>query len=90
METIEEALNNPAINTGLPMSSVIQIAERAFKAGVEFAQQWIPVNGEELDVGMDVLVKDIDDNLSVFEHIDEYDILTIKKYWEYWRPIEYK
>ena len=65
--------------------------EELFRVGVEFAQRWIPVDGEEhMDVGMDVLVKDIDDNLSVFEHIDEYDILTIKKYWEYWKPIEYK
>ena len=92
METIEEALNNPAINTGLPMSSAIQIAERAFKAGVEFAQQWIPVNDKNvsLEVGMSILVKDDDNDLCVFKNIDKCDMSIIKSYYKEWRPIEYK
>lgn len=40
MKTIEEAVIDCSINTGLFMSSVIQIAERSFKSGVEFAQGW--------------------------------------------------
>ena len=59
MKTIEEALNNPAINRGLVMSSVIQIAERSFKSGVEFAQRWIPIE-EELPVKGGSLFNDSD------------------------------
>lgn len=46
MKTIEEAVIDCSINTGLFMSSVIQIAERSFKSGVEFAQRWISISEE--------------------------------------------
>lgn len=102
MKTIEEASNNPTINTGLCMSSTNQIAEYSFKSGVEFAQRWIPIS-EELPetkpnhykrcISKDILFQTVKNvylgyyDLELNEWYSNGDLIkNVVK----WRPIEYK
>lgn len=102
MKTIEEAVIDCSINTGLFMSSVIQIAERSFKSGVEFAQGWIPVS-EELPetkpnhykrcISKDILfqtVKNVYLGYYDSELNEWYSNGDLIKSVIEWRPIEYK
>lgn len=102
MKTIEEALNNPALNRGIIMSSVKQIAEKSFISGVEFAQQWIDIKDELPEYYHSVLMNFSGGSETFlvwrgFSPEYEEDVYTISgtnrivnlKPIE-WRPIEYK
>lgn len=55
MKTIEEEAKEQA--NALRIYSSKQDFEKGFKAGVEFAQRWIPVEEEFPEIGKEVLVK---------------------------------
>ena len=64
----------------------------AFIAGINRAQQWIPINDktETLEIGMDVIVKDKFGNIHIYRNIDDSFITIIKVCYKEWKPIEYK
>lgn len=58
MKTIEEAARKYAESVTLNAGADRTKRENAFRAGVEFAQEWIPVEKELPDPGIMVLTKD--------------------------------
>lgn len=97
MKTIDEAAKEHAMH-GITHKHDIDI----FKAGVEFAQRWIPVEKEEIPVYEKIMLKDEDGGtmmgyylrhkytgLSFYSHSEpdiEFKLFGIT----HWRPIEYK
>ena len=57
MKTIEQAANEYAVKNDLQQAGQTKRAT-AFKAGAEFAQQWISVEDELPENGITVLIKD--------------------------------
>ena len=100
MKTTEEASNDVRVNKGLFMSTPLQIADKAFKSGVAFTEQMIPVT-EELPseengyVEENVLIQDKWGNIAV-------GVYTYGEYWDSqderifandivsWRPLKRK
>ena len=95
MKTIEEESRLYAESKANPMfrSLEVSIAEKAFKAGVEFAQRWISVEDELPEIGDDIILKLREHPLKKYQvwHIaDNYDIKLVPVYATHWRPIELK
>ena len=101
MKTIEQAQEDYANNTFIEPDTYIGEIYNAFKAGVEFAQRWIPVEEELPEIGEKVITKMAKDKRT------SYGIATrIREEWEinahwidhtfsnmnitHWRPIELK
>ena len=78
--------------------SLINNTEEAFKAGVEFAQDWIPVNKElpkwYTGCRLDILVKKETFNypasVKIHTIYSDKDIQELKEMYTHWRPIELK
>ena len=81
----------------------VSIAEKSFKAGVEFAQRWIPIEEELPEVGEIVLVRTKINKVTTCEMYipkDYLDNILGEKEWAasynfkqaitHWRPIELK
>ncbi|MDR2084358.1 MAG: hypothetical protein LBP67_05125 [Bacteroidales bacterium] len=97
MTTIKEFAEEYAKEKTNPVRGFVLNSYLAFKAGAEFAQQWISVE-EELPDNPDevILVKDMGDNVytAVWEHNAWYVVpfhtdVMIENV-KYWRPIERK
>ena len=102
MKTIEEAakdFNDSHVNGHHPQKWVSDI----FKAGVEFAQRWIPVEEELPEVGRIVLVKTKINKVTTCEMYIPKDCLgnilgekewaanyNFKQAITHWRPIDLK
>jgi hypothetical protein len=86
MKNIEDAAHEYADdkNMNIAGSRVIE----TFKAGVEFAQQWIPLD-EEPEFEKWIIVKN--DNAYAAAKISaEIDVKFLKSNFTHWRPIELK
>jgi len=102
MKSIEEAfadLYNEKINNAELFDSedIIGISHYSFKAGVEFAQQWIPVKiTPEWYSGcrLDILVKNetfkYPASVKIHTIYSDKDIQELKGMYTHWRPIELK
>ncbi len=87
MKTIEESAHEYADdkNMNIAGSKVI----KTFKAGVEFAQQWIPIEEEFPDFETWIIAKRNDTYAAARIH-GEVDVKFIKMNFTHWRPIEIK
>ena len=96
MKTIEEAAiqhcNRSQFKSDFPHD--YHSEESGFKAGVEFAQRWIPVEEGLPDFLTDVLIKQSNGKISIgCLFIDEkfnVEFINEKIKVTHWRPIEYK
>ena len=94
MKTIVEESRLYAESKANPMfrSLEVSIAEKAFKAGVEFAQHWISVedelpetiDDEKIFLREPILIRNIDGALQVLNTFSNIGTYT------HWRPIELK
>ena len=96
MKTIEQAsLENSKLHYCNAFSDELhKDADIDFRAGVEFAQRWIPVD-KSLPVIRPFLLKN--DNLHKFDtnyitYVGHHDLISIADVLKatHWRPIEYK
>ena len=100
MKTIEQAAEEYADSLKLDDAHRVskqqfkEYAQSDFKAGVEFAQRWIPVD-KSLPVIRPCLLKN--ENLHKFDtnyitYVGHHDLISIADVLKatHWRPIEYK
>lgn len=94
MKTIKEGANDTTTNVGLLMSTTQQIREVSFRAGVQFAQRWIPVTEELPEIDLFGMSKEVLTKAGDKYSVKCYDyVLGI---WSgsphitvtHWRPIE--
>ena len=105
MKTIEKAALEYAIQRQVDAEELKYIGryQQSFKAGVEFAQRWIPVEEELPEVGEIVLVKTKINKVTTCEMYIPKDYLgnilgekkwaasyNFKQAITHWRPIELK
>ena len=95
MKTIEEAAQiaeDEYYNEIIPESDAVLYGDfiSGFKAGVEFAQRWIPIEEELPEIGIDVLANDKDYGLKLYLELDKIDIHEIEYTCNKWRQIELK
>jgi hypothetical protein len=91
MKTIEQAsLENSKTNYIMAFSEEIhQYADIDFRAGITFAQQWIPIEEEFPDFGTWIIAKRKNTYAAARIH-GEVDVKFIKMNFTHWRPIELK
>jgi hypothetical protein len=65
------------------------VCENDFKAGVAFAQRWIPAT-EKPELGTTVLVKTNKDLYNLLRIEQEIDIEILQRHFDFWRQIELK
>jgi hypothetical protein len=88
MKMVEQAAKEYAENLGETLDT--DCAHRAFKAGVEFAQEWISVEKELPDAGITVLIKDKNNNYGwACIRYGDWDY-KFKNTITHWRPITKK
>ena len=98
MKSIDVAAREYAIHMAGSDSYEQNALEEAFKAGVEFAQDWIPVNKElpEWYTGcrLDILTKretfNYPASVKIHTIYSDNDIQELKAMFTHWRPIELK
>ena len=104
MKTIKEAANEYSRRVSPQSDWTARNAEISFKAGVEFAQRWIPVEEELPEIGEKVQVKLLIEIIGHKTTDIDHDRLILKdgKTWMFdveqmagiavthWRPIELK
>jgi len=92
MKTIEQAAKDYAerntLNTGADRTK----RENSFKAGADFAQQWISVEDELPEERIIVLVRFNNSSLALAEIMDDLWIIygNVNRDVAHWRPIELK
>ena len=98
MKSIDVSAREYAIHMAGSDSYKQNDLEEAFKAGVEFAQDWIPVNKElpkwYTGCRLDILVKKETFNypasVKIHTIYSDKDIQELKEMYTHWRPIELK
>ena len=88
MKTVEEAAKRYA-NTKSSSDVFIESHIKDFKAGVEFAQRWIPVEEELPEKLVQVIVK-LENGWHTTTWITENGDFAFNVKPTYWRPIELK
>ena len=91
MKTIKEASKEHEQQFGFNSEGEINSSPaESFKAGVEFAQEWISVDDESPKKGDRVLLKDKDGEIECWLIYNEYDVAFLMKRFTHWRYLEIK
>jgi hypothetical protein len=93
MKTIEEATHEYGDSYAEKLAPHMTVGNtglyKAFEAGVEFAQQWIPIEEEFPDLGTWIILKN-DNTYAAARLHGDVDVKFIKMNFTHWRPIELK
>lgn len=91
MKTIEQAAEEHVTNNQSARLSNA-MTRKDFKAGVEFAQRWIPIEDYDQTISDEPFIVKNDNKEMMIFVIDDNESLNEfnNGYWKYYRPIELK